>query len=226
MLLAIIPARSGSKGLKDKNIKPLNNKPLLAYSIQAALKSGIFDEVMVSSDSPSYLEIARSFGAKTPFLRAEKNAKDTSSSIEVILEVLQSYKKLGKDFKHIMLLQPTSPLRNERHIKEAFELYVKNDYKALASICPVKKHPNLFRELCNDFLTPIIKIDSSTSLRQNYKDVYEINGAIYINQVEHLHINSNLNLNPLGYLMDKEHSIDIDYLADFMLAKFYLDSKS
>ena len=107
--IAIIPARSGSKGLPDKNIKPLNGKPLLAYSIEAALASGLFDTVHVSTDSERYAGIARRYGADEPFLRSAETSSDTASSEDAIREVLRRYEEMGQRFDAFMLLQPTSP---------------------------------------------------------------------------------------------------------------------
>ena len=119
--IAIIPARSGSKGLKDKNIIELNGKPLMAYTIEAALKSKCFDTVMVSTDSRKYAKIAEEYGAEVPFLRSKENSSDGSSPWDVMEEVLNEYKKLGKEFDTFCLLQPTSPLRDEKDIKKAYK---------------------------------------------------------------------------------------------------------
>ena len=118
--IAIIPARSGSKGLPDKNIKPLNGKPLLAYSIEAALASGLFDTVHVSTDSERYADIARQYGADEPFLRSAETSSDTASSEDAIREVLRRYEEMGQRFDAFMLLQPTSPLRTADDIRAAF----------------------------------------------------------------------------------------------------------
>jgi len=109
--IAIIPARSGSKGLKDKNIKPLLDIPLLAYSIRAAKDSALFDEIMVSTDSDDYAQIAKDYGASVPFLRSAKTSSDTAGSWDVVTEVLSQYQTSGRYFDTICLLQPTSPLR-------------------------------------------------------------------------------------------------------------------
>ena len=109
--LAIIPARSGSKGLKDKNIKNLAGKPLLAYAINAAIDSGLYDTVHVSTDSEIYADIAEKNGADVPFLRNAETATDTSSTWDAVKYVLQEYEKQGKTFDVITVLQPTSPLR-------------------------------------------------------------------------------------------------------------------
>ena len=120
-ILAIIPARSGSKGLPDKNIMNFNGKPLMAYTINAARASGIFDTVHVSTDSVKYSRIAEEFGADQPFLREPKNASDGASSWDVVREVLLKYEQKEKHYQTVFLLQPTSPLRSAEDIQKAWE---------------------------------------------------------------------------------------------------------
>ena len=132
--IAIISARSGSKGLPDKNIKELSGKPLMAYSIEAAIQSECFDDVMVSTDSEKYAEIARMYGAEVPFMRSEVTSSDTASSWDVVEEVLQGYEKMGKIFDTICLLQPTSPMRTSGDIKAAYSLYKEKDAIAVLSM--------------------------------------------------------------------------------------------
>lgn len=115
--LAIIPARSGSKGLPDKNIMDLNGKPMMYYTIRAAIDSGCFEEIMVSTDSPKYAEIAVACGAKVPFLRSEAMSGDSAGSWDTVREVLSNYQKLGQTFDYVTLLQPTSPLRTAEDIR-------------------------------------------------------------------------------------------------------------
>ena len=119
-IIAIIPARSGSKGLRDKNIRNLNGKPMLAYTVEAALKTGFFDRVFVSTDSPEYANIAKNFGAYVPFLRSAENSSDTAGSIGVVREVLC---RLEEKFDIFVLLQPTSPMRTAEDIKGAMSLF-------------------------------------------------------------------------------------------------------
>ena len=121
--IAIIPARSGSKGLPDKNIRPLNGKPLLAYSIEAALASGLFDTVHVSTDSERYADIARQYGADEPFLRSAETSSDTASSEDAIREVLRRYEEIGQHFDAFMLLQPTSPPAYRRRYSGGLRRY-------------------------------------------------------------------------------------------------------
>lgn len=130
--LAIIPARSGSKGLPDKNIRLLNGRPLIAYTIDAALQSEQFDEVMVSTDSKEYREIARQYGANVPFLRSKENSSDRAESWDMVREVIDCYSGLGQMFESFCLLQPTSPLRTVSNIIEAYELFRK---KMLWRLC-------------------------------------------------------------------------------------------
>ena len=129
--IAIIPARSGSKGLVDKNIKELQGKPLIAYSIEAALQSGFFDEVMVSTDSDVYAYIAKEWGAQVPFLRSAEMASDSAGSWDTVREVLDRYKALGKEFDTVCLLQPTSPLRTQEDIRNAYQIYQNKNAKAV-----------------------------------------------------------------------------------------------
>ena len=119
--LGVITARSGSKGIRDKNIRNLDGKPLIAYTIESARNSIYIDEVMVSTDSENYADISRKFGASVPFLRSEKNSTDTAKSVDVLLEVLDEYKKVGQEFDNVVLLQPTSPLRTYKSINSAFD---------------------------------------------------------------------------------------------------------
>ena len=145
--IAIIPARSGSKGLKDKNIKELNGKPLMAYTIEAALESGIFDCVHVSTDSEKYAEIGRQFGADVPFLRDAELAGDKSSTWDALRYVVQEYRKRGKEFELVTLLQPTSPMRNARNIREAYEVFEQKSADAVISICELEQSSQICNKL-------------------------------------------------------------------------------
>ena len=120
--IAVITARSGSKGLKDKNIKRLHGKPLMAYSIEAAHMSECFDCIHVSTDSEEYAQIAKEYGAEVPFLREEELASDSADCWNAVRDVLCKYEKMGQKFDRVMLLQPTSPLRTAGDIQNAFSL--------------------------------------------------------------------------------------------------------
>jgi len=219
--LAIIPARSGSKGLKDKNIKLLNEKPLMVYSIEAALQSNHFDEVFVSTDSEQYAEIARDYGAHVPFLRSSEQSSDTASSWDVVKEVLECYGKRGTTFNTVALLQPTSPLRTAQDINNAFAIMQEKQANAVVSVCEVDHSPlwcNVLPE--NGSMDRFLSKNLVTKGRQNLDTYYRINGAIYLVNVPYLLSSQTIyDHGCFAYKMDKRRSIDIDDLIDFQIAE-------
>lgn len=222
-ILAIIPARSGSKGLKDKNIKELNGKPMIAYTIEAALNSSIFNDVIVSTDSKKYAKIAEKYGAQVPFLRPKELANDYASSNDVILHTLEEMKKLNKTYDYFMLLQPTSPLRNEKNILEAYELLLEKKANAIVSVCETDHNP-LLTNTIDDSLSMVNFIDNvNNKRRQDLPKYYRINGAIYLAKVNYYTENQNFYKNKAyAYMMTKKESIDIDDIIDFKLAEVLL----
>lgn len=224
--LAIIPARSGSKGLKDKNIKLLHGKPLLAYTIEAALESKIFDEVYMSTDSEVYANLAIHHGASVPFLRSEYNAGDTSSSWDVVKEALTRYRQMNRAFDMVTLLQPTTPLRTVEDIKKAYELYKEKNADVVISVCEVEHSPLWTNTLPMDFsLNQFIKKETLELPRQKLQMYYRINGAIYMINEAYFQKNGANGLyseSSYAYIMDRKHSIDIDTEDDFILAEYYM----
>ena len=178
--LAIIPARSGSKGIKDKNIRDLNGKPLIAYTIEAAINSREFEEVMVSTDSEKYARIAERLGATVPFLRSQATATDVASSWDMVEEVLEGYGSLGKAFETFCLLQPTSPLRTSDDIRSAYRLYREKADFAVVSVCEAEHSPLWAGHLpdSGEFVGFIDK--DALKQRQVGSRYYRLNGAIYI----------------------------------------------
>lgn len=222
-ILAIIPARSGSKGLKDKNIKPLAGKPLMAYSIEAALKSGIFDEVMVSTDSEEYAEVARQYGANVPFLRSDLNARDESSSWDMAAEVLEAYGRTGMQFDAFCLLQPTSPLRESEDIIRAYQEYQEKKAIAVISVCECEHSPKWSNILDESLSLDNFVLPESAAGRQQFQPYYRLNGAIYIVNVEEFRRNRFLyREGAYAYVMKKERSIDIDTEYDFIIAEAFM----
>lgn len=217
--LAIIPARSGSKGLKDKNIKLLDGKPLLAYSIEAAKNSGIFEEIYVSTDSKLYADVAIEYGASVPFLRSEKNATDTASSWDVVKEALSQYEQKGRVFDTVTLLQPTTPLRTANNIKEAYEILQTNNINAVVSVCEVDHSPLWSNTLPDDgSMENFIRKDIRILPRQKLDTYYRINGAVYMVKIPYFKTCKTIyDKSCIAYIMDKEKSIDIDDEFDFKL---------
>lgn len=219
--IAIIPARSGSKGLKDKNIKILNGKPLIAYTIEAAQKSNLFDEIFVSTDSKIYAGIADEWGASVPFLRNKELSSDTASSWDVVKDTLLSYKKIGKDFDTVALLQPTSPLRKFNDIVKAYELMKTKNASAIVAVCEVDHSPLWCNTLPDDgLLQNFINPELTKIPRQSLPPYYRINGAIYIVKTDILNSTDNIyNEKCYAVVMHKENSIDIDDETDFRIAE-------
>lgn len=222
--LAVIPARSGSKGLKNKNIKLLNNKPLIAYTIEAALKSKLFDEIFVSTDSYEYAKVAKQWGANVPFLRNSELATDTASSWEVVKSAVINYEKIGEKFDIITLLQPTSPLRTKQDILNAFEIFINKNANAVVSVCEVDHSPLWCNELSADNSLSDFLNDSVLNMpRQKLPTYYRINGAIYIVNKDHLMSTDNIyKEKSYASIMSKWNSIDIDSEFDFIFAESIL----
>ena len=227
MNIAIIPARSGSKGLFDKNIKKLNGKPMLAYSIEAALQSGCFDTVMVSTDSVQYADISRSYGAEVPFLRGEELARDNASTRDVVIDVIKRYESIGRSFDSLCILQPTSPLRLSEDIRDAYDVY--NDKKAIAVMSVTElEHPLAWcGKLGEDNSLIGFNTRDNDKPRQEQDVYYRPNGAIYIMDVNEYMIDGfMLREGCYAYIMPIERSVDIDTELDFRLAEFLMRNTS
>jgi CMP-N,N'-diacetyllegionaminic acid synthase len=221
--LVIIPARSGSKRLKNKNILNFFNKPLIAHTINEALKVKELDEIIVSTDSKKILNISKKYGANVPFLRPKYLSKSKTPSYSVVLHAINYFKKKNVEFENVMLLQPTSPLRKAYHIRQACKLYRKKKAHSIISVCE-NDHP----------IEQIDYIDSSLSLKNfvnkkkfvstslKFKKSYKLNGAIYITNTKHFLRQKTffLKKNIYAYIMKKKYSIDIDTKLDFDYAKF------
>ena len=225
--IAIIPARSGSKGLKDKNTKELSGKPLLAYSIDAAKKSNLFDEIMVSTDSEKYAEIARQFGANAPFLRSEELSSDKACSWDVVIEVLNKYKEIGKTFDTVCLLQPTSPLRTAEDIVNAYRLLDSKHADAITSVCEVDHSPLWTMTLDESQSLANFRKNASDRPRQQLATYYRLNCAIYIRRIAYSNEQPTiLTDKEFASIMPREHSVDIDTQLDFTIADSIMSNKS
>lgn len=215
-ILAVIPARGGSKRLPRKNILNFAGKPLIAWTIEAALKSKHIKRVIVSTDDAEIAEIAIKFGAEVPFLRDARLATDEVSTVDVILDLLS---RISGNYKYIALLQPTSPLRTSRHINESIEELGDND--AIISVVETE-HPI---EWCN--ILPIdrsmnnfINNSAKNKRSQEFPERYRVNGAIYLIKTDKLLKEKTFQISEgaVAYIMDASSSVDIDKKQDFILA--------
>ena len=228
-LLAVIPARLGSKRLIGKNKKPLGGKPLIQWTIEAALNCSSIDQTVVSTDDPEIQEIAKNIGADAPFLRPAELSTDSAPSESVVRHALDYYRDLGIDYQWVLLLQPTSPFRTTRHILEAIALAEKTEADAITSVCLCEHSPlwanTLNSDMCMDTFFPT----NIKNLRsQELPNYYRLNGAIYLLKVRSLIDQKTLMLdeNLYAYKMDTLDSIDIDTQLDFIVAEAILKQKS
>lgn len=219
--LFLIPARGGSKGIPGKNIKNLNGKPLIYYTLDAIKDIVPIDNICVSTDDKEIREKVEEYGIKVPFIRPAELATDRSTSIEVIEHALSFYKKEGKKFKGLVLLQPTSPLRNSEHIKEALNLFSESiDLVVSVKITSANPYYVLFEENPAGFLE--LSKKGNFSRRQDCPKVYERNGAIYIYNLSRAY---ETHERQKKYIMDEISSIDIDDEFDWLLAEYILSKK-
>ena len=222
-ILSLIPARGGSKGIKGKNIVPLSGKPLIAWTIEASVNSKYIDSTVITTDSRKIADIAENFGAEVPFLRPAELADDKAKTIDAVLHAINELAKQGRHYDVLVLLQPTSPLRTSGDIDSALENFFRaGGEESLASVSPVEDSPLLIRSLgLNGRLVPLLALNS-TCRRQDMPKFYRVNGSIYINRIRDLSINTSFNDNPLPFVMEKSHSVDIDELKDIILAGYYM----
>ena len=222
--LAVITARSGSKGLHDKNIKLLNGVPLLVYSVKAAQNSECFQTVFVSTDSSKYAEIAEGYGADASFLRSEKNSSDTAGSWDVVREVVDTFEGQGQYFDNIMLLQPTSPLRTAEDIKNSFNLMKEKRASSVIGVTETDHSPLWCNTLPESLSMDNFRNEQYCDLpRQKLPKYYRINGAIYLVTREELNVDKLLRKNSFAYVMPRERSIDIDTELDFIITEHLLN---
>lgn len=227
-VLAIIPARGGSKRLPRKNIKELCGKPLIAWSIEQTKFCSDIDRIVVSTEDWEIGKVAKKYGAEVPFMRPAELASDTALPIDAIFHAINWLKEHENyQSEYILLLQPTSPLRIAKDIEGAIQALKDKDARAVVSVCETDHHPwwsNTLPEKGNmkDFIRP----DILNKRRQELPVFYLVNGAIYLADTDYLHqYNGFLGPDTFAYKMLKERSIDIDSELDFKLAEVLLDAK-
>lgn len=225
-ILALIPARGGSKGIKNKNIIDINGKPLIAYTIEAAKKSIYIDDIVVSTDSEKIKQSAAQFGAWIPFLRPAALAKDQTPTLDVVLHTIESLKKMGHTYDIFLLLQPTSPLRTSANIDQALEIFLTNKCQPLAAVTKVSDHPLLIRSIAKDGYMEKLLQKQSTLRRQDMPDYYKLNGSIYIRLISDINEKTSFNDSPVPYIMPEANAVDIDHALDILIVQFYLSREN
>ena len=222
--LAIIPARGGSKRLPRKNVLDLCGKPLIAWSIEAGLKSKYIDKLIVTSDDEDILSISKKYGASI-IKRPEELSSDTATTFDALKHTIDNLEK----YDYIVLLQPTSPLRNEKHLDEAIELLEEKNADAIVSVCEMDHSPLWSNTLPKDgSMKSFLKEEVLNKRSQDLEKYFRLNGAIYICKMDKFLNNKGFFLkeNIYAYLMNKEDSPDIDDEFDFLMTEYIMKYKN
>ena len=225
-ILVIIPARGGSKGIPGKNIKLLGGKPLIYYAIDVARAIVDDTHICVSTDDDQIIRVVEQYGLSVPYIRPTELATDTAGSYGVLLHALSFYESKGEHFDAVVLLQVTSPFRTVNHVREALNLYNK-DLDMVVSVKETDSNPYyLCFEEDTEGMLHISKGDGHYTRRQDCPPVYEYNGAIYIINPERMKaMPLNKFKKRVKYVMDREHSVDLDTMMDWMIAEYMITNK-
>ncbi|HIU55779.1 MAG TPA: pseudaminic acid cytidylyltransferase [Candidatus Gallibacteroides avistercoris] len=217
--IAIIPARGGSKRIPRKNIKPFMGKPIIAYSIEAALHSGLFDEVMVSTDDEEIAAIARQYGASVPFYRSAEMSNDYATTADVIEEVLDIYKENGQIFDNVCCLYATAPFVTSHRLKDAFEMMINKEYNSVYPIVlfsyPVQRGLNL-----EDGKIGMVWPEHLNTRSQDLPPIYHDAGQFYVSTAQSFYsVRSFLTNNTGGLILSELEVQDLDTEIDWKLAE-------
>ena len=226
-ILAVIPARGSSKGVPRKNVRLLCGKPLIVYTIEAALSSKLIDRVVVSTEDKEIAEISKEYGAEV-ISRPTELAQDATPSLPVFQHSIRHLEEV-KDYhpEIIVILQPTSPLRIADDIDRLIEEFLKGSYHSIASVCEVEHPPHWMYTIVGERLKPLIENGKNVVRRQDVRKVYRLNGAIYVTSRDIImKENRVLGRDTKAYIMPFERSIDIDTELDLKLAELLMRQRN
>ena len=223
-ILCVIPARGGSKGIEKKNIRKINNKPLIAYTIESTLSSKLFDDVIVSTDDKEIAEISESYGAKVPFIRPSELAQDDATSDQAILHAVLEMQKLGFEYDVVVLRDCTVPFIDINDMKNMLDLFRKSDCNAVFGA--IRAHPNPYFGMMecggDGFLIPSKTLEKETTRRQDAPIVYDVDGIFILDNKNFLKTKKIFSGKILPYEISKEHGHMIDFEFDFRVAELLL----
>jgi len=226
--LGVITARGGSKRLPTKNVLDFAGKPLIGWTIEAALKSRYIDELIVSTEDVEIAEISKDYGANVPFMRPKELSSDNVHPAEAVIHAVNYFlDEEEKEFEYVVMLQPTSPLRNKDDIDKAIEFLSSKKADAVVSVCEADHSPLWYNTLPENLsMKKFLRDDLKGKMSQGLPTYYRVNGAIYISKVKKLLKEKTffLNDNIFAFLMDVKKSVDIDSLIDFKLAEILMQA--
>lgn len=225
-ILALIPARGGSKRVPNKNIRQLGGKPLINWSIEAAQGIPEIVDILVSTDSPAIADVARAAGALVPWLRPDELATDTATSIVVCMHALDWYEKENGQVDGLLLLQPTSPFRKAQTIQAGIQLFKKSGDRPVVAFSPAESHPMWCYRVAGDAIHPFVNGVDQPIRSQDLPPAYVINGALYLANPGYLRTHASFLGNDTVPLVidDKRETLDIDTEWDWLLAENLLTS--
>lgn len=225
-ILAVIPARGGSKGVPRKNIIEVGGHPLIKYTIDCGKNSKYLDRTVISTEDLLIKRVAEENGGDVPFLRPKELAEDTSKTIDCIVHAVNTLKSMGEEYDYVIILQNTVPLRKSWHVDEAIEMIVDSSERSLVSISEVDKHPILMRTLNEDKTVKNLLHMNSTMRRQDFPKFYKVDGAIAIQKIDtEFNLETSINDGKLGYVMERKYSTDIDNYLDIKIIEYYLEKE-
>lgn len=219
-VLAVIPARGGSKTLPNKNLAPIKGMPLVGWTIKAAQKVKQIDKVLVSTNNNKIRDFCKSQGAEVPFLRPAKYSGDSIHSVHVVIHALNWLKnKENYQPDVVLMLLPTSPTRKSVHVLESLNLYLESGADSVIGVCPTSPIGSL-RHIRDNRLEPVIEQKNHNFQRQDVDEIYAVNGAIYVSSPKTILEHESFHLpNSIPYVMPKENSIDVNTYEDLKLAE-------
>ncbi len=221
-MIAIIPARGGSKGLPGKNIRLMNCKPLIAYTIEAALKASSIDRVIISTDDDEIAKIAVQYGAELPFMRPAELASDKAMAVDNYIYTINRLEKEGNiTIDSFVVLQPTSPLRISEDIDGAVQLYNDKNADSVISYTP-EAHPVSWHKYLDDEGRFVDILTANINNRQDNRISYYPNGAVYVFRTSMIRERKYYTEKSYAYVMPRTRSVDIDFIDDFEYAEFLL----
>ncbi len=225
-ILAVIPARGGSKGVPRKNIIEVGGHPLIKYTIDCGKNSKYLDRVVISTEDLLIKRVAEENGGDVPFLRPKELAEDTSKTIDCIVHAVNTLKSMGEEYDYVMILQNTVPLRKSWHVDESIEMLIDSSERSLVSISEVDEHPILMRTLNEDKTVKNLLQMNSTMRRQDFPKFYKVDGAIAIQKIDdEFNLETSINDGKLGYVIERKYSTDIDNYLDIKIIEYYLEKE-
>lgn len=225
-VICIVPARGGSRRIPGKNITNLHGKPLVAWIIDAAMTSNLFEHVYVSTEDPQIARVARSYGAEVPYTRPRQLARDNVSALKAAIDLMLYLRDKGVIYKTVCISAPTAPLLTAMDFVKAYQMFLRTKASVLHAVCELDSPPQWALEFDGELLGPMFDVNTFKKESQDLKKAYRIVGGIQLFQADLLlRERSYIGRPMVGYVVDRERGVDIDTIEDLELAQFYMERR-